>query len=64
MSSHSEIKKLKPSTAKNAVIRTFDQFLEQHGYKLRGTIGMGSYAKVKYENASNQFLKRYYFCIN
>jgi hypothetical protein len=33
------------------VIRTFDQFLEKKGYKLYGTIGTGSYAKVKYKKS-------------
>jgi hypothetical protein len=30
------------------VIRTFEQFFEQRGYIIHGTIGRGSYAKVKY----------------
>jgi hypothetical protein len=33
--------------AKNMMDRTFHHILEKKGYKLTGTIGNGSYAKVK-----------------
>lgn len=38
------------------VLKTYEQYLEEKGYKLGRTLGTGSYAKVKYMTLVNTHL--------